>query len=280
MYTYKELLQIARNMFKQQEIADADVDAWYLLAHVFNIKRTWFLLHENDPAPEVKSEHFLSFVKERANHIPLQHLTGSQEFMGMEFDVNENVLIPRQDTEVLVEEVAKVSEDKSVLDMCTGSGCIIISLAKLNRLKKATGVDISEKALAVAAKNAIKHTVEIEYILSNLFDRVKGSYDIIVSNPPYIPTAEIDHLMPEVKDHEPVLALDGTEDGLEFYRRISSEAKKFLKENGSIFFEIGYNQGEDVKRILSQEGFVEVMIRKDLSGLDRVVSARYCNSEV
>lgn len=275
MSSYKELLQIAKNKFKQQEIVDADVDAWYLLAHVFNIKRMWYLLHENDLAPVTESEHFLTLVKERAKHIPLQHLTGTQEFMGLEFDVNENVLIPRQDTEILVEEVMKIAEGKSVLDMCTGSGCIIVSLAKLSKLKKAAGVDLSEKALVVAAKNAIKHKVEIEYIHSDLFDQVEGIYDIIVSNPPYIPSAEINNLMSEVKDHEPVLALDGTEDGLEFYRKISSEAKKYLKESGSIFFEIGHDQGEDVKQILSQEGFAEIIIKKDLSGLDRVVSAKY-----
>lgn len=275
MSSYKELLQIAKNKFKQQEIVDADIDAWYLLAHVFNIKRMWYLLHENDLAPVTESEYFLTLVKERAKHTPLQHLTGTQEFMGLEFDVNENVLIPRQDTEILVEEVMKIAEGKSVLDMCTGSGCIIVSLAKLSKLKKAAGVDLSEKALTVAAKNAIKHKVEIEYIHSNLFEQVEGIYDIIVSNPPYIPSAEINNLMSEVKDHEPVLALDGAEDGLEFYRKISSEAKKYLKNSGSIFFEIGHDQGEDVKQILIQEGFAEIIIKKDLSGLDRVVSAKY-----
>lgn len=274
MSTYKELLQTARDMLKQQEIEDADIDAWYLMSHVFNIKRTDLLLKGNEPAPEKESEEYISLVKKRAAHIPLQHLTGTQEFMGLEFLVNEDVLIPRQDTEILVEEVLKVSENKEVLDMCTGSGCIIISLAMLGKLKKATGADISEKALSVAAKNAMKHKADIEYIKTNLFDMVEDSYDIIVSNPPYIPTAVIETLMPEVRYHEPVLALDGTGDGLEFYRRISSHAKKFLKKDGYIFFEIGHNQAEDVKHILNMEGYADIVVKKDLSGLDRVVSAR------
>jgi len=274
MSTYQELLQTAREKLKQQEIADADVDAWYLLAHVFNIKRTQLLLHKDEPAPEKERLNFLFLVDKRAKHIPLQHLIGTQEFMGIEFEVNSDVLIPRQDTETLVEEVLKVCEDKSVLDMCTGSGCIIISLAKLCKLKRAVGVDISEKALLVASRNATKNEVNIEYINSNLFEQVEGSYDIIVSNPPYIPTDEIDTLMPEVRSHEPILALDGSGDGLEFYHRIASEAKMYLNENGYIFFEIGHNQGEDVEKILINAGFVDVQVKKDLSGLDRVVSAK------
>ena len=274
MSTYRELLQNARDILKQEEITDAEIDSWYLLAHVFKIKRTDFLLQGNQTAQAEKSRQFIDLVMMRAQHIPLQHLTGTQEFMGLEFEVNEEVLIPRQDTEVLVEEVLKVSEKKSVLDMCTGSGCIIVSLAKLSKLSKAVGVDISKKALAQATINAKKHTVEIEYLESDLFDQVNGSFDIIVSNPPYIPTDEITGLMPEVKNHEPILALDGNRDGLEFYRRIASEAKKYLNDNGYLIFEIGHNQGDEVKRILRKQGFADVMIKKDLSGHDRVVSAK------
>lgn len=274
MSTYKELLQTAREILKLQGITDADVDAWYLLAHVFGIKRTDFLLHGEEYAPDSGSRAYMELVERRAQHIPLQHLTGTQEFMGLEFLVNEDVLIPRQDTELLVEEVLKVCENKSVLDMCTGSGCIIISLAKLGRLKKAAGADISEKALSVAEKNAANLSAEVELIQSNLFERIEESYDIIVSNPPYIPTAEIDILMPEVKDHEPLLALNGSGDGLEFYRRIAASSVCFLNNGGSVFLEIGYNQGRDVRQILLEEGFTDVIIKKDLSGHDRVVSAR------
>jgi release factor glutamine methyltransferase len=273
MSTYNELLQTAKEILKQHEIMDADIDAWYLLAHVFGINRTQYLLNGSQTAPGELCAEYQRLVQERAKHIPLQHLTGTQEFMGLEFAVNADVLIPRQDTEILVEEVLKVCDGKSVLDMCTGSGCIIVSLAKLGRTKKATGVDISRLALKVAIENAYNNKVEIEYLQSNLFDQVAGSYDIIVSNPPYIPTEEISSLMLEVKDHEPVLALDGSSDGLAFYRRIAVDARRYLKQNGYIFFEIGYNQGEAVTELLVKEGYAEIVVKKDLGGHDRVVSA-------
>ena len=272
MSTYKEILQAAKNKLKQHEIADANVDAWYLLAHVFGIKRTDFLLHGEDFVPEDECQRYRKLVEQRAMHIPLQYITGTQEFMGLEFDVTDDVLIPRQDTETLVEEVIKVCEQKTVLDMCTGSGCIIISLAKLGRVKRAVGADISENALKVATNNANKHMVEVEFLLSDLFEKVDGSFDIIVSNPPYIPTGEIACLMPEVKNHEPVIALDGDADGLMFYRKIIVSLKDHLQKNGLIFFEIGHNQGNSVKEILLKEGFTDVIIKKDLSGQDRVVS--------
>ncbi len=274
MNTYKQLLQTGRELLKQQKIADADVDAWYLLAHVFNMKRTDLLLKGDMLVEEEAGYRYLELIHQRTAHIPLQHLLGTQEFMGLEFEVNGDVLIPRQDTETLVEEVLKHCEDRSVLDMCTGSGCIIISLAKLGRLRHAVGVDLSEKALAIAAVNADKHMVKVELLQSNLFDHVKGRFDIIVSNPPYIPSCDIEDLMPEVRDFEPRMALDGSDDGLEFYRCISQAAKEHLNPGGLIFYEIGYNQGEAVKLILTEEGFTDVMIKKDLSGLDRVVAAR------
>jgi len=274
MSTYNKLLQTAREILKRQEIADANVDAWYLLAHVFDMKRTDLLLHGEETAPEEGSNRYIELVRQRAGHIPLQHITGSQEFMGLEFEVTEDVLIPRQDTEVLVEEVLKICSGKKVLDMCTGSGCIIISLSKLTKLQKAIGVDLSEKALMIAVKNANKHMVEIDFLQSDLFDLVDESYDVIVSNPPYIPTGEIESLMPEVKLHEPLTALDGSSDGLLFYRKITLASRVHLNKDGFLFFEIGYNQGKQVKQILQEEGFTDVTIKKDLSGRDRVVFAK------
>ena len=274
MSTYKQLLQTGRELLKQQGIADADVDAWYLHAHVFQINRTDLLFKGDTDAEQLSEDRYLELIRQRESHIPLQHITGSQEFMGMEFEVNRDVLVPRQDTEILVEEVLKISEHRSVLDMCTGSGCIIISLAKLGNPARAVGADLSEKALAVAEKNVQKHKVEIELIRSDLFEGITGSYDILVSNPPYIPSGEISGLMPEVRDFEPRMALDGSEDGLLFYRRISEAAKSHLNRNGFIFYEIGHNQGEAVKQILQREGYTDIKIKKDLSGLDRVVSAR------
>ncbi len=272
MSTYKELLMKARTILESKQIADANVDAWYLLTHVFGISRSDFYLYGDQEVDEEKQRIYLMLTAQRAEHIPLQFITGTQEFMGLEFEVNENVLIPRQDTQVLVEEVLRVCEDKSILDMCTGSGCIIISLAKLGKPLKATGVDISEKALETATINAKKHKVEIDFIHSNLFDKVKGTYDIIVSNPPYIPSGEINSLMPEVRDHEPIMALDGDFDGLVFYHRILEESSRYLKPEGLIFFEIGHNQGEAVTKILKQKGFYHIRTIKDLSGLDRVVT--------
>jgi len=274
MSTYREILMTAKEYLKQHEIADADVDAWYLLTHVFRINRADYYLHCDGKVSESQVETYMQLVQQRAQHIPLQYITGTQEFMGLEFDVTVDVLIPRQDTEILVEEVLKVCNQKSVLDMCTGSGCIIISLAKLGNIAKAVGVDLSEKALRIARKNAAKHKLNVEFIQSNLFDCIEGDYDIIVSNPPYIPSEEIPYLMPEVRDHEPIMALDGDQDGLTFYRRITSEAQKYLSRNGYLFYEIGYNQGREVKEILEKAGFTDIKIVKDLSGLDRVVFGR------
>ncbi|NLP35588.1 MAG: peptide chain release factor N(5)-glutamine methyltransferase [Clostridiales bacterium] len=275
MSTYREILTTARNYLKQHAIADADVDAWYLLAHVFGISRAEFYLHTEDEVSGTQAKAYMELIRQRAKHIPLQLITGKQEFMGLEFEVSSDVLIPRQDTEVLVEEALKVCNQKSVLDMCTGSGCIIISLAKLSNLTKAVGVDISEKALKVARKNAAKHKQNVEFIQSNLFDNIKGEYDVVVSNPPYIPTEDIKNLMPEVRDHEPIMALDGDQDGLSFYRRIALQVKNHLNPNGYIMMEIGYNQGKEVVDILQKAGFYDVKIIKDLSGMDRVVSGRY-----
>ena len=276
MSTYRDLFKMARDKLKQMEITDADVDAWYLLAHVYGLKRTDFLLHGDEPAPKENREFFYQLVLRRAQHEPLQQLTGTQEFMGLEFEVTKDVLIPRQDTEILVEEVRKICEGRTVLDLCTGSGCIVVSLAKLGKVKSAVGADISREALAVAERNAKRNKVRVEFVESDLFANIHENYDVIVSNPPYIPTKVITELMPEVRDHEPHIALDGSEDGLEFYRRIAADAKHHLKENGYLFFEIGYNQGNDLRQILAREGFVDIKIKKDFAGLDRVVSARLC----
>lgn len=274
MSTYKETLQAAREFLKKHGIADADVDAWYLLAHVMGINRADFFMLGEEQFPQDKFKEYKEFIEMRANHIPLQHLTKTQEFMGLAFNVNEDVLVPRQDTESLVEEVLKVCDQKSVLDLCTGSGCIIISLFKLSNITKAVGVDISTKALQVAKRNAEKHKAKVEFIHSDLYAQVEGCYDIIVSNPPYIRTKEIETLMPEVKDHEPITALDAGEDGLIFYRRIAEGHSKYLKEGGWLFFEIGHDQGDAVKNILITEGLTNIQIIKDLSGLDRIVCGK------
>lgn len=259
-------------MLKEQGIADAKTDAWLLLAMACKIDRNFYYLHMNEEILEEQKQEYASVLKKRAEHIPLQYITGEQEFMGHRFLVNSNVLIPRQDTEVLVEEAIKrVKPGMDVLDMCTGSGCIIISILKNVSDVNAIAADVSKQALIVAKENAKLNEVSVRFETSDLFDHIKGEFDIIVSNPPYIRTEEITKLMPEVRDFEPFNALDGKEDGLYFYRKIVDEGKKYLKPGGYLMFEIGYDQGEEVVGLMRQAGYSEIKVVKDLAGLDRVV---------
>ena len=270
--TLKEAYEYGQIKLTEAQIDDAVLDAWYLLEHVTGISRALYFLRMNEEMSEENEVQYKAYLETRANHIPLQHITGVQEFMGYEFNVNEHVLVPRQDTEVLVEEALKVVKpDMEVLDMCTGSGCIIISLMKFAKQISGTAVDISEEALKVAKSNADKLDAAVEFIRSDLFEEVKGQYDLIVSNPPYIRTAVIEELKEEVKFHDPFLALDGKEDGLFFYRKIVKDSLNYLKPNGRLYFEIGHDQGEDVKNLMEEAGFKEVFVKKDLAGLDRVV---------
>ncbi len=262
-----------------KNIADAKIDARLLLEYACETDRNALFLKGDMEVADEEAEVYFGLIDKRMKHIPLQHLTGEQEFMGLTFEVNEHVLIPRQDTECLVEIVLKHLHDgMRILDMCTGSGCILISLLHYSNDCQGVGVDLSKEALEVAAhnvallgNNGITDTMDATFVQSNLFEKVDGKFDIIVSNPPYIKTEVIDTLMPEVKDFEPMMALDGMEDGLYFYRRIISHAKKHLNRGGQLFFEIGYDQGEDVSRLMREAGYVDVEVSKDLAGLDRVV---------
>lgn len=278
--TLREAYEFGQTALKEVDIEDAVLDAWYLLEFTTGISRAMYFLKMNEEMSGEQETQYRSYIEKRAGHIPLQHITGTQEFMGLEFQVNEHVLVPRQDTEVLVESVLAVLQpDGKVLDMCTGSGCILISLMRLAGLIDGTGVDISEEALAVAKANAEKHKVNAVLIKSDLFEKVVDKYDLIVSNPPYIRTAVIEELKEEVKFHDPFLALDGKEDGLYFYRKIIAESPEYLKKNGRLYFEIGHDQGKDVKLLMEEAGFSEVTVKKDLAGLDRVVFGVYNRSE-
>lgn len=277
MKTYKDALEYGKQRLLECKIEDAKLDAWLLLEHVSGISRSWYFVHEDDEISQEDMEKYQRLIEQRGKHIPLQQLTKEAYFYGMKFFVNENVLIPRQDTEILVEQVLNLSkgrENLKLLDMCTGSGCILLAL--LANLKKAsgTGVDLSEKALEVAQRNGEELGIEVSWVQSDLFDKVSGSYDIIVSNPPYIETSVIEGLMDEVKLYEPRMALDGTEDGLFFYREITMQAGKYLKNNGILAFEIGYNQGKAVSEFMKENGYKEVQVLQDLAGLDRVVTGR------
>ena len=270
--TLREAFQRGEELLTEAGITDARLDAWYLLEHVSGVGRAMYYAMPDKILTEVQEKQYIDFIEKRAQRIPLQHLTGTQEFMGLEFRVNEHVLIPRQDTETLVEEALKViTPGMKVLDMCTGSGCILISILKNTVNVEGHGFDISKQALNVAKENARLNGVDASFERSDLFEMVTDVYDVIVSNPPYIPTEVIGGLQPEVAQYEPMQALDGKEDGLFFYRKIVKECRKYLTENGKILFEIGHDQGAAVAEMLTYAGFSEVKVVKDLAGNDRVV---------
>ena len=280
--TYRECYEQGCRTLQAAGIEEAALDARLLLEAVCGTDRNDLLVHGEQPVAPEAEEKYLNWIRQRAEHIPLQQLTGEQGFMGLTFNVNEHVLIPRQDTEILVEEVLKELHDgMRVLDMCTGSGCILLSLLHYSNDCEGLGVDLSAEALEVAERNVLKvltpeKAEHAHFLQSDLFEKVEGKFEIIVSNPPYIASAEVEKLMPEVRDHEPRMALDGTEDGLHFYRRIIEEAGKHLVSSGMLFFEIGYDQGQAVSELMRTEGYCDVQVVQDYAGLDRVVLGTYC----
>lgn len=276
--TYREWMTLGMERLQAAGIEEASLDAWYLLERASGISRSRYYLVQKDPFPEEAAEKFQKLLAERERRVPLQQILGDTEFMGLTFLVNEHVLTPRQDTELLVELALKNLQCRTsparVLDMCTGSGCIAVSLACLGKPASVTATDLSEEALQVAKQNAEKNQAAVHFIKSDLFQELVGeTYDVIISNPPYIPSNVIPRLMPEVRDHEPHMALDGGADGLDFYRILAQVGRPYLAEGGSVFYEIGYDQGESVSRILEVCGYHEIAVHKDLNGLDRVVSA-------
>lgn len=280
--TLKGALDYGKNTLAQAKIEEASLDAWLLLEYVTRVSRATYF---GEPDRELTSEQEMAYCEVigiRSQRIPLQHITGVQEFMGFVFQVNEHVLIPRQDTETLVETALDMipkdltrqidsNQKLKVLDMCTGSGCILISLLRMRNTLEGVGVDISSKALEVAECNRGINEVDCTFLESDLFEKIEEKFDIIVSNPPYICTQVIEELENEVKLYDPMLALDGKEDGLYFYRKIIKESLEYLKEKGTLIFEIGHDQGEVVSSYMREKGFLEVRIKKDLAGLDRVV---------
>lgn len=272
---YLECYKEGCRKLKLAEVPEAELDARLLLEFICGTNRNDLLVHGDREVDADKQAAYEEAIGRRMERIPLQHITGEQDFMGLSFKVNEQVLIPRQDTEILVEAVLKQMQDYSrILDMCTGSGCILISLLHYNNWCEGVGADISPGALQVAEINGQRLLSEEKrplWVESNLFENVEGKFDIIVSNPPYIRSAVIETLMPEVKDYEPLSALDGTEDGLYFYREIVKQAPKYLKKEGKLFFEIGHDQGAEVSALLEEAGFQQIQVIKDYAGLDRVV---------
>lgn len=277
--TYFELWKWGEKRLADAGIAEASLDARYLLLEAFEMDMAHFLLKEQEqvPATEGRTREYSDAIQARAARVPLQYLTGKQDFMGLTFHVDERVLIPRQDTETLVELVLKENTDKKarILDLCTGSGCIAVSLAVLGGYRKVDAVDISKDALAAAEENGTRLGGKVRFLKSDLFSALdpEKKYDVITSNPPYIPTEVLNGLEPEVKDYEPRMALDGSEDGLAFYRRIAVAAPAFLRAGGRIYLEIGYDQGAAVEELLWNNGFARTRVVKDAAGRDRVVCA-------
>lgn len=274
--TYREAFRSGEKVLEAANIADAKNDAWLLLAMVCKMDHTYYFVHMDEEMPPEQQNEYEGVLRKRGEHVPLQYITGEQDFMGMTFHVNSNVLIPRQDTETLVEEALHhIEPGMRVLDMCTGSGCVLISILKKCPGATGVGADISKQALAVAKENAHLHEVPADFEPSDLFDNIVNQYDMIVSNPPYIRSDVIPTLMPEVCQFEPMQALDGKEDGLYFYRRIIAEAKGHLNAGGWLIFEIGYDQGEDVSEMMRFAGYRDVRVIKDLAHNDRVVCGQF-----
>lgn len=278
--TYEELYCRGRDRLTAVGIEEAELDARLLLEYICGTDRNELLVHGDREVEDGKRTAYEELLAGREKRIPLQYLTGVQVFMGLEFLVNEAVLIPRQDTEILVEEVLRYLHDgMRILDMCTGSGCILISLLYYTNDCEGVGLDISETALKVAEENRGKllggelqeRHGRIHFEHSDLFEQAAGLFDVIVCNPPYIRTDELRTLMPEVGKYEPVNALDGGEDGLSFYRKIVEESKKHLCGGGMLFFEIGCEQAEAVCGLMKSAGFEAINVVKDYSGLDRIV---------
>ena len=275
--TIRETMKKGMIALKTNGIDEPKLKARILMQFILNKPRQYLLVYDNEPLTLRQEVDYFKAIKKMINGIPLQHITHMQEFMKMNFYVDENVLIPRPDTEVLVEEVINIANKinaKNILDLCTGSGAIAVSLAKYIENSKITAVDISNKALSVAKKKKKNNEVEnqITFVQSDLFDKLnKEKYDIIVSNPPYIKKKIIKLLDKEVQK-EPKIALDGGYDGLDFYRRIIHQGYEYLKFKGYLCLEIGYDQKADViKLIENEEKYIDTYCKKDLYGNDRVV---------
>lgn len=277
------LLKKGVDMIKDREYGNPVLEATMVLEDLLNVDRIYIYTHGKEQVPENTVDKFLEAMEKRAKGYPIQYIIGNKEFMGLDFHVEEGVLIPRGDTEILVEYVLKYIDENysnkpvNVLDLGVGSGAISLAIAYYNKRATVYGVDLHEIPLKVANINKKKFRLEnVQFYQGNLFEGIKelgleGEFNIIASNPPYISKEEIETLQVEVKNYEPIKALDGGEDGLDFYRKIIPESKGYLKNNGLLIFEIGYDQGEDVKCMMGNEGFKNIQILKDLQGLDRVV---------
>ena len=277
------LLNLATKMLKSKEIDTARLDSQLILGNVLSKDKIYLMINSSEEVEKEKEEEFLNLINKRMENMPVRYILGEVDFMGLDFYIEEGVLIPRSDTEVLVEEVLKIiDKDKelNLCDLCSGSGAIGISLAHYRKNIMVDLIDFYEKPEKISKKNIVRNKLEnqVKFIKSDLLkEPIKElkRYDIIVSNPPYIKENVIDTLMDDVKNYEPRTALSGGDSGLIFYERIVEESKKALKENGILAFEIGYDQGDSVRNIMKNGGYIDINVVKDLAGLDRVVIGRF-----
>lgn len=286
--TWQALMKEELERLRQADIPEADSDIRLLAMDVAGCTYSTLILRMAEEVTEEQAQRLHAYVTERMTHKPCQYILGTQEFMGYEFATAEEVLIPRPETELLVEEACRIAENwkdtldgrkRRVLDLCCGSGCIGISFSKLRHGRDLVELaDISDAAIALTKKNRERLQADCAVIQTDLFMQIEGKYDMIVSNPPYIRTDEIPKLMAEVRDFEPHLALDGKADGLYFYDRIIREAREYLYEDGYILFEIGQDQLDAVRGLLVENGYTDIKGIKDYAGLDRIVTARYLKS--
>ncbi|MBR6505186.1 MAG: peptide chain release factor N(5)-glutamine methyltransferase [Clostridia bacterium] len=273
MYTIKETIKQGTEMLKNTQDKPILMSR-LILQFVLKKEKEYLILHDEELITVEDYNKFIEYINKLNKGIPIQYITNEQEFMKLKFYVDENVLIPQPDTEILVENVLNLIDDKKVelLDLCTGSGAIAVSIAKYSKNAKVIGTDVSKEALKIARLNRDNNNAQVEFILSDMFENLKNKkFDFIVSNPPYIKTAEIENLSDEVKN-EPHLALDGGQDGLDFYRIIIEEGYKYLNKNGYICLEIGYDQKNEVLSLINKSGkYTDVKCYKDLGGNDRVI---------
>ncbi|MCD8300826.1 MAG: peptide chain release factor N(5)-glutamine methyltransferase [Clostridiales bacterium] len=289
--TYREAQAEAKKRFEEAGIEEADVESRILLMHVCGFDITRLLCVKNDEMRPERIDKYFLLVSLREKRIPLQHIMGYTFFMDIPLKVDERALIPRQDTEELCEQTLNLLHDLTeerdpsvmdraggdkvkVLDLCTGSGCLAVALKVLCPDCSVQASDISEDALALARENAHTHKADITFVHSDLFENIHRRFDVIVSNPPYIPAATVDTLAPEVREHEPRLALDGGEDGLAYYRKILKQCGYYLNPGGYILMEIGSDQAEAVSALMTENGFSDIRVIHDLAGLDRVIRGR------
>ena len=272
----KDALYEGNKILLYNNIEDSKLKLRMLLSHILNVKKEYLLIYDMQELDINLEKDFFEKVKRLSKNEPIQYIINSVEFMGINFYVDKNVLIPQPDTEILVQKTIEAFQSRKniqkILDLCTGSGAIGVSLCKNLNNVQIVATDISENALNIAKKNAEKNKAKIKFVKSDLFENINEEFDVIVSNPPYIETDVINTLSEEVR-YEPILALDGGKDGLDFYRIIANNSRKYLKENGMLLLEVGYNQKKSVMNILKKSGFKNIECYKDLSNHDRVIMA-------